>query len=183
MRESYQHSYTGSPPPRPLTEAEVRSPQRLHKKVLVAALLCVAAGYLFFLNGSESDEVDPSFLANIGLWGSSHHHHDLHHHNDKKKGKKSKNYHHHHHEEETKKSTSKHHDHGGHGHDHHEKIKFVPDDETKYEVNPSLQLKGYPPLSVQEEYMKDLKNIDWLEVEKDLEELMTDSQECELAMS
>jgi catalase (peroxidase I) len=45
-------------------------------------------------------------------------------------------------------------------------------------VHSTLQLEGYPPLSVQKQYMKDLKEIDWDAVEDDLEALMTDSQDC-----
>lgn len=48
----------------------------------------------------------------------------------------------------------------------------------KVSLNPGLQLKGYPPLSVQEEYMRDLEKIDWKEVERDMEALMTDSKDC-----
>jgi hypothetical protein len=48
----------------------------------------------------------------------------------------------------------------------------------KTKLNPGLQLKGYPSLSVQEEYMRDLEKIDWKEVEKDMEALLTDSKDC-----
>ena len=41
-----------------------------------------------------------------------------------------------------------------------------------------LHLKGYPPTFVQQEYMKDLEAVDWKELEKDIEALLTDSKEC-----
>lgn len=40
-----------------------------------------------------------------------------------------------------------------------------------------LTMMGYPPLSVQQEYWDDLQKIDWKEVENDMKELLTDSQE------
>jgi hypothetical protein len=48
----------------------------------------------------------------------------------------------------------------------------------KTKLNPGLQLKGYPPRSVQEEYMRDLEKVDWKEVEIDMEALLTDSKDC-----
>lgn len=64
------------------------------------------------------------------------------------------------------KHKHKHH----HKHDHHE--------HDKYQVYPGLQLPGYPSLEAQAQYLKDLQEIDWDEVEADLDALMTDSQEC-----
>lgn len=48
----------------------------------------------------------------------------------------------------------------------------------KTKLNPGLQLKGYPPRSVQEEYMRDLEKVDWKEVETDMEALLKDSKDC-----
>lgn len=48
----------------------------------------------------------------------------------------------------------------------------------KTKLNPGLQLKGYPPRSVQEEYKGDLEKVDWKQVEKDMEALLTDSKDC-----
>jgi len=42
-----------------------------------------------------------------------------------------------------------------------------------------LTMKGYPPLSVQQEYWEDLQKIDWRKVEADMKDLLTDSKECE----
>lgn len=42
-----------------------------------------------------------------------------------------------------------------------------------------LSMKGYPPISIQQEYWEDLQKIDWKEVEKDMKDLLTDSKECE----
>jgi hypothetical protein len=55
---------------------------------------------------------------------------------------------------------------------------LVGSSSRKTELNPGLQLKGYPPRSVQEEYMRDLEKVDWKEVEKDMEALLTDSKDC-----
>lgn len=40
-----------------------------------------------------------------------------------------------------------------------------------------LTTKGYPPLSVQQEYWEDLQKIDWKKVEADMKKLLTDSKE------
>jgi catalase-peroxidase len=40
-----------------------------------------------------------------------------------------------------------------------------------------LQLPGYPPASVQYEYDKLVREINWKKVERDVEDLLTDSQE------
>jgi hypothetical protein len=41
-----------------------------------------------------------------------------------------------------------------------------------------MQLKGYPPYSVQQEYLDALSEINWNHVEKDIEDLLTDSKDC-----
>ena len=46
-------------------------------------------------------------------------------------------------------------------------------------ISRGLTMKGYPPLSVQQEYWEDLQKIDWKEVEADMQALLTDSKECE----
>ncbi len=40
-----------------------------------------------------------------------------------------------------------------------------------------LTMKGYPPLSVQQEYWDDLQKIDWKAVEADMKDILTDSKE------
>jgi len=42
-----------------------------------------------------------------------------------------------------------------------------------------LRLKGYPPVQVQKEYLKELYKIDWKAVEADIESILTDSKDCE----
>jgi hypothetical protein len=41
-----------------------------------------------------------------------------------------------------------------------------------------MQLKGCPPYSVQQEYLDALSEINWKHVEKDIEDLLTDSKDC-----
>ena len=41
-----------------------------------------------------------------------------------------------------------------------------------------MQLKGYPPYSVQQEYLDALSEINWKHVEKDIKDLLTDSKDC-----
>ena len=65
------------------------------------------------------------------------------------------------------------------GHHHEKKHKHhTHDDNSKYKVHPGLRLEGYPSLEIQEQYMKDLQEIDWDAVEADLEALMTQNQDC-----
>jgi hypothetical protein len=40
-----------------------------------------------------------------------------------------------------------------------------------------MQLKGYPPYSVQQEYLDALSEINWKQVERDIEDLLTDSKD------
>ena len=58
---------------------------------------------------------------------------------------------------------------------HHKHKEWLPD---QYTVYPGLQLPGYPSLKEQEQYLNDLRDINWHAVEKDLEKLMTESQDC-----
>jgi catalase (peroxidase I) len=44
-------------------------------------------------------------------------------------------------------------------------------------INPGLQLPGYPPLIVQQEYWDALQKVDWKEVEKDMTEVLYDSKD------
>ena len=41
-----------------------------------------------------------------------------------------------------------------------------------------LLLEGYPSLQVRQQYLDDLAKIDWNQVEEDIEDLLTDSQDC-----
>ena len=66
----------------------------------------------------------------------------------------------------------------GHHHEKKHKHHLHGDDSSKYKVYPGLRLEGYPSLEIQEQYMRDLQEIDWDAVEADLEALMTQSQDC-----
>ena len=165
---SYQHairvptSSEDGPPP------SSSRPLRYNLRTLVASTFaCVLVGSVAFLkSGSDQRENGaPSNENAWGLrfvdtgnyyWGSSHH--------------SKKDHHGHHHDHE--KHKQHHHHHASGKSDNHD------EDDSKYQVYPGLRLEGYPSLAVQEQYMKDLKEIDWDAVEADLEELMTDSQDC-----
>jgi hypothetical protein len=54
---------------------------------------------------------------------------------------------------------------------------------TKLKVASNLmQLKGYPPYSVQQEYLDALSEINWKHVENDIEDLLTDSKDCKFTV-
>ena len=60
----------------------------------------------------------------------------------------------------------------GHHHRHH-----VHQKPAKVSEN-LLQLKGYPPIDVQQQYLEDLAKIDFDKVKKDIALLLTESQDC-----
>ena len=55
-------------------------------------------------------------------------------------------------------------------------------DEDRHLAYPGLRLEGYPPLEMQQQYLHDIKAIDWDAVEKDIEHVLTDSQDCKLQL-
>jgi G3E family GTPase len=151
---SYQHSFPGGTSARNENgDVRIRNATS-HSKIWVAAVACAVLGALMLFSGSSNNNTDPNLveLERTGerswLWESSH------------SRKHHEHHHKHHHKKHGKKSLSPH------------------EDPSKFHVQPSLQLKGYPSLSVQEEYMKALQEIDWDAVEQDIEDVLTDSQDC-----
>jgi hypothetical protein len=49
---------------------------------------------------------------------------------------------------------------------------------TKKVYKDMLQLPGYPDLEAQQQYLDDLAKIHWEDVERDIEKVLTDSQDC-----
>jgi hypothetical protein len=74
----------------------------------------------------------------------------------------------------SKDHGSKHHHKHSHGSAHHSHSST----KKHHKVSPNLlQLKGYPPLEVQQKYLDDLCEIDFEKVKKDIVKLLTESQD------